>query len=120
MKNSLLQLFLLLSITSPLFATDAMRGQQLYQAQCAACHSFAHNEVGPSHAGIYGRAVGTVSDYMYSSALKSARLVWSEKNLDQWLKNPEVFLPGQKMGYSVTNEVDRKDIIEYLKQQSKK
>lgn len=105
--------------SSSLMAADATRGQTLYQAQCAACHSVQFNGVGPRHAGVVGRAAGSLSDYMYSAALKSVKFTWSDKTLDQWLKNPEAMVPGQKMGYSVMDETDRADLIEYLKSISK-
>ena len=37
------------------------------------------------------------------------------KNLDRWLANPEELIPGQKMGFSVSEPADRADIIEYLR-----
>jgi cytochrome c len=42
--------------------------------------------------------------------------VWSDKTLEAWLANPERLIPGQKMGYSVTEAKDRADLVAYLKQ----
>jgi cytochrome c len=39
--------------------------------------------------------------------------------LDRWLANPERFIPGQKMGYSVSNAKDREDLIAYLRTQTR-
>ena len=38
--------------------------------------------------------------------------------LDTWLSNPERTIPGQKMGYSVTDATDRADLIAYLRKVS--
>jgi cytochrome c len=56
-----------------------------------------------------------VANYDYSPALKSSKIVWSEKTLDAWLSNPERTIPGQKSGYQVTDATDRADLTAYLK-----
>jgi cytochrome c len=94
---------------------DAGRGQTVYQSRCMACHSIEYNGVGPAHQGVYGRKAGLVPDYAYSEALKRSNVVWNEKTLDKWLANPEQFIPGQKMGFSVPDAKDRADLIAYLK-----
>jgi len=94
---------------------DAANGKTLYESRCVACHSVDENRVGPAHQGVFGRKAGRAAGYEYSDAVKKANIVWSEKTLDQWLENPERLIPGQKMGYSVTNPQDRSDLITYLK-----
>ena len=96
-------------------AGDAKRGKQLYESRCIGCHSIEENRVGPAHRGVFGRKAGSVEGYVYSPALKSARVVWSEKTLDRWLTNPEATIPGQKMGFAVPSANDRADLIEYLR-----
>jgi cytochrome c len=109
----------LMSIASAVFAAgDAVRGQQLYESRCVACHSVEQSRVGPAHQGVFGRRAGRVAGYDYSAALKTSKLVWSEKTLDAWLANPERTIPGQKMGYIVTDASDRADLIAYLKKVS--
>jgi cytochrome c len=96
-------------------AADAERGKKLYESRCIGCHSIDENRVGPAHRGVFGRKAGAVAGYDYSPALKSSRVVWSDKTLDRWLTNPEATIPGQKMGFSVPSANDRADIIEYLR-----
>ncbi|MFZ6654210.1 c-type cytochrome [Undibacterium sp. TJN19] len=96
-------------------AGDASAGQLLYQARCAACHSVQYNGVGPAHLGVFGRKAGSVEAYVYSAALSKADLVWNEKLLDAWLRDPEKLVPGQKMGVSVASARERADLIAYLK-----
>lgn len=97
---------------------DAIRGQTLYQAMCASCHSIDYNGVGPAHKGLFDSKAGSHIDYTYSAAVKSSDIVWNEKTLDKWLSNPEKLIPGQKMGFMVPAAKDRADLIAYLKQQA--
>ena len=70
------------------------------------------------HRGVVGRQAGSVAGYDYSPALGRARIIWNRQTLDAWLSDPEAFLPGQRMGYSVPDAKDRADIIAYLAQVS--
>jgi cytochrome c len=94
---------------------DAAHGQQIYESRCIACHSPDANRVGPMHRGVYGRKAGSLPDYTYSKALKSADFVWGDETLDRWLTNPQAFVPGQKMNFKVAKAEDRADLIAYLK-----
>ncbi|MBC3920657.1 c-type cytochrome [Undibacterium sp. CY18W] len=96
-------------------AGDAAVGQVLYQAKCAACHAMQFNGVGPAHLGVVGRKAGSVDGYIYSVALSKSDLVWNEKLLDAWLRNPEKLVPGQKMGISIPSARERAHLIAYLK-----
>ncbi|MFZ6760321.1 c-type cytochrome [Undibacterium sp. Ji50W] len=96
-------------------AGDASVGQLLYQAKCAACHSIQYNGVGPAHLGVVGRKAGSAEAYTYSAALNKSDIVWNEKLLDAWLRNPEKLVPGQKMGLSIPSAHERADLIAYLK-----
>jgi cytochrome c len=109
---------LLVTATSALAGGDAVRGKTLYENRCAACHSIDFNGVGPAHRGVYGRKAGYRADYTYSPALKESNSVWAEKTLDQWLANPEKFIPGQKMSFLVPSAKERADLIAYLKTES--
>lgn len=114
--NSIVLAVALMAVAPNAFgAGDAVRGQQLYESRCVACHSVEQSRVGPAHRGVFGRRAGRVADYDYSPALKASRLIWSERTLDAWLTNPERMIPGQRMGYQVTDANDRADLIAYLK-----
>lgn len=99
-------------------AGNAARGEVLYQG-CEDCHSIEKNDVGPMHKGVVGRAAGTVPGYDYSSALRNAKIVWTEDNLDKWLTSPQLFVPGTKMFYQLQNPQNRADIIAYLKERAR-
>lgn len=96
-------------------AGDPAKGKEAYAHRCASCHSLEYNGTGPMHAGLLGRRAGTVANFPYSAALKASAVVWSEETLDQWLSDPEKFVPGQKMWISVPDAAERRDIIAYLR-----
>lgn len=94
---------------------DAARGEQVY-ARCLACHALGTDRVGPRHCGLLGRRAGAVPGFDYSPAMKRSGLVWNEKTLDRFLKNPMGVVPGSSMTYAgVPDATDRKDLVAYLK-----
>jgi len=94
---------------------DSEHGESLFDHHCGACHSLNASRVGPILSGVYGRKVGVVTGFTYSTALKSSSVVWNASNLDQWLTNPQKFIPGQRMNFSISDPQKRADIIAYLK-----
>jgi cytochrome c len=113
--HPLLTLALLAGCILTASAADAQRGQALYQARCAACHSPDFNGLGPAHRGVFGRTAGTATGFAaYSPALKRSGLVWNESTLNKWLADPEALVPGQAMGVSVPDTAERADLIAYL------
>ena len=93
---------------------DPVHGKALYESRCTSCHSLDHSRIGPAHRGVFGRHAARVSDFDYSPALKRSNVTWNARTLDRWLTNPEAFIPGQKMGYSVPEPQDRADVIAFL------
>jgi len=94
---------------------DAEHGKALYQQRCAVCHSPKYNGPGPAHQGVYGRHAGRAPGFDYSPALRASNVTWDDASLAQWLTDPEKFVPGQKMGFSVPDATERADLIAYLK-----
>jgi cytochrome c len=107
--------WLVLSCTSGWAAGgNAVRGAELYEARCGACHSVAADRIGPRHAGLIGRRAGSVPGFDYSDALRHAGFHWNAERLESWLTDPEALVPGQRMGYRLGDEGDRADVIAYL------
>jgi cytochrome c len=103
---------------APSFASgDAAHGAKVYQ-DCTICHSLDKNEIGPKHRDVFGSKAGSVPDYDYSAALKASNVVWNETTLDKWLTDPQAFVPGTKMTFSVDDSKDRADVIAFLKQKA--
>jgi cytochrome c len=106
----------MIAAASPALAqADPKRGETLYTSRCGACHSIQHNRTGPKHAGVVGRKAGSVPGFEYSPALKKAKFVWTEKQLDKWLQGPAKLVPGTAMAFTVSAPADRAAIIAYLK-----
>src|SRR6187549_258288 len=107
MIRSILSMFaLFVFVTTAEGQGDAARGAQAYRA-CAACHSLQpdRNMTGPSLADLWNRKAGSVTSFTrYSSALKSADIVWNDKTLDEWLKDPQHVVPGNEMTFAGIKE----------------
>lgn len=116
----LLSAYVVLVAAQAAAGPDARRGEMLYEQRCGACHGLDADRVGPHHRGVFGRWAGSVEGFDYSAALRASRVVWNLDTLDAWLANPEALIPGQRMGYSVPNAIDRADIIAYLQRISPK
>jgi cytochrome c len=103
-------------------AQDVENGADIFK-RCRACHDIgekAKNKVGPILNGIVGRKAGTIEGYKYSDAnLKAGSdgWVWTEEKMMAYLLNPRAAMPGNKMAFAgLKDELDRKDLIAYLKQ----
>lgn len=106
--------FAIAQTTAPAAAGSALKGKEIYDARCSACHSVDDNRVGPMHLGVFGRKAGGVKNYRYSEALNKSKVIWNGNTLTAWLSNPEALIPGQRMGYSMDNAQDREDVVAYL------
>src|SRR5262249_5470217 len=97
---------------------DAARGERVYRA-CVACHSLEPNRnmTGPSLAELWNRKSGSLASFpRYSHALKSAGIIWNDDTLDEWIKDPEHFLPGNTMTFSgIKDARQRADLLAFLK-----
>ena len=97
---------------------DVSRGEKAFR-QCAACHSLEPglHLTGPSLSGVIGRDAGKAPGFRrYSEALKGVKFSWTEQALDQWLENPDKFLPGTSMRIRPLADVSmRQDIVAFLK-----
>lgn len=105
-------------------AGDAGKGQEIFVKQCAFCHAADNNAKaslqGPTMVGVAGRPLGTVEGYTYTSAIKRAakqqKLVWTDENLDAYIKNPNGLIQGTRMVFAgIADEKERADLIAYLK-----
>ncbi len=115
----LLAAMLVLGAGTARAAGDPAKGQQVFQSQCAACHSVTPGVMlfGPSLATVYGKPAASVAGYAYSPALVSAHLVWNTASLDKFLTAPQTDVPGTKMPFAgLADPQQRQDVIAYLAQ----
>jgi cytochrome c len=95
---------------------DAAKGKVLF-SKCVICHSVqpGENKVGPSLAGIVGRASASDASFGYSEAMKKYGVTWDAAALDAYLANPRQAVPGTKMIFiGVKDPGDRVNLIAYL------
>ncbi len=114
-------LALAMTLAAPALAGgDPAEGEKVFK-KCKACHMVgdgAKNRIGPVLTGIVGAPAGRNPDFKYSAAMTEAAaggLVWTEENLDKFLKKPKDFLKGTKMTFAGLRKDDqRADVIAYL------
>ncbi|WP_291515954.1 c-type cytochrome [Bdellovibrio sp. ArHS] len=99
-------------------AADIQVGREISH-NCTACHSFSKdgpNKTGPNLFGIVGAKIARRKDFEYSDALMALRgKTWSIAELDHWLKEPDIYVPGTKMSSGgIADPQDRMDLIAYL------
>src|SRR5499433_4215025 len=98
---------------------DATRGERMDRA-CVACHSPEPNRhmTGPSLAQIWNRRSGSLPSFpRYSPALKSAGIIWTDDTLDEWIKDPQHFIPGNTMTFPGMKDArQRADLLAFLKE----
>jgi cytochrome c2 len=93
----------------------AMRGEQVFQSNCAACHSLASTRsvAGPTLNGVIGRRVGS-ADFPYSDALLHKRDVWTGRRLVEFAVRPASEYAGTSMPPVRLTPADQRDLEEYL------
>jgi cytochrome c len=68
---------------------------------------------------VVGRPRGSHPGYMYSAAMKAKPGAWSYDDLFQFLRQPQVFIPGTKMTFGgFPRPQDRLDVIAWLRMQA--
>lgn len=92
---------------------------EAFNNNCRTCHSWKEgdNRLGPNLHGIIGRKAGAAQGFAYSSAVKSSGITWDEASLDQFIANPNGFMPNNNMKpfTGVGDAATRKKIIDFLK-----
>jgi len=90
--------------------------------RCAACHDWTRggpNKIGPNLYGVVGRPRASHPGFDYSPAMKAKTGNWSYADLFQFLKQPQVFIPGTKMTFGgLPRPQDRLDVIAFLRMQA--
>lgn len=106
---------------------DVLRGQLLFKKHCSQCHTIRRDGInpygtlwGPNLYGVMGRTAAQnqrTSGMKYSRALEESGILWTEKNMMLFLKNPRMFAGGViNMNFrGIDSFQDRVDIIHYIK-----
>ena len=95
-------------------------GERQFQRKCSICHSLTEDgprRAGPTLAGLFGRPAGSLPGYSYSDTVANLDIEWNDETIDALFdQGPDHYIPGSKMPMQViTRPEDRRDLIEYLK-----
>jgi cytochrome c len=110
--------------TGEVMAIDAAlaeEGEGVFR-QCRACHMVgegAQNRVGPHLNALFGRPLGGLDDFRYSSTMEEMGdegTIWTEETMTEFLIKPRDYVPGTKMSFNgLRSDEDVAAVIEYLK-----
>ncbi len=100
-------------------------GERQFARKCSICHSLtpgSARRAGPTLYGLFGRAAGSVADYIYSPTLDGSGIVWDEGSIDALFdRGPDHYIPGSKMPMQrIADPADRADLIAFLRQATAK
>jgi cytochrome c len=116
---------LAISLASAAWAQDgdAVRGQRLFNQQCRTCHSLEKGGStisGPTLSGLFGSKAGTAQGYEFSEAMIRSGIIWDDKTVADYLREPKENVPGTKMAYAGIKQASQlADMVAYLKQATK-
>jgi len=110
----------LMMIAAPVMAEgNPARGERLFNQQCKACHTIeagGASTTGPNLQGLFGRKAGSAAGYQSSDAMVKSGIVWDDKTLAEYLKDPKGRVPGTKMVYvGLKQDAQQEDMVAYLK-----
>lgn len=104
---------------SPPFETsDIARGEQRFHSDCAECHSLTASKAGlpgPPLRGVVSRPIGQSGTHGYSAAFRGRNDYWTLAALDQYIEDPQWFIPGTRMKYTgLPDATSRLDLLAFL------
>ena len=78
---------------------EVTSGQMAFNNACRTCHSVKEgdNRLGPNLYKVFGRKAGSLPNYNYSIAMRSADFVWDKTKMESFIADPEAVVPGNKM-----------------------
>jgi cytochrome c len=110
--------FLLSLGTAEAQSGDAARGERVF-AQCKACHTVdkgGRNGIGPNLFGVFGSKAGAIAGFDFSDEMKASGIVWDDRTMAEYLKDPKGRIPANKMLFAGIRRPEQlDDLLAYLK-----
>jgi cytochrome c2 len=107
-----------ISVDVDKLATNRRYPEDIVARKCMFCHHFGPTNVSdfaPSLSNVLGRKIAS-DTFRYTAALRNNEGVWTEKNLSEFLSDPQKFASGTSMTPSINlSQEDIKEIIQSLK-----
>lgn len=101
-----------------LAAASADAGVKVFR-KCVACHAAekgAKHKVGPALWDVVGRVAGKAEGFNYSPAMQKVGKEWTFDSLNDFLKGPKDYAPGNKMTFiGLPDAAERAAAIAYLR-----
>ena len=98
---------------------DVAAGQLVFNNACRTCHTTKEgdNRLGPHLYKVVGRKAGSLPNYAYSGAMKSADFIWDETKLNRFIASPDEIVPGNNMKPygGIASADDRAKILAFLR-----
>jgi cytochrome c len=104
-------------VASLMAAASAERGRSV-ASSCTRCHAIdpEGRQDGPTLWAVFGRAPGSLPDFMYSPALQRLGGAWDEEALNAFVAHPMATVPGTSMQFEgLADAKERADLIAYLR-----
>ena len=105
--------------TPPAADAETLKAGEMLFFQCIACHTTGPGEPdmqGQNLAGVFGKEAGAKPGFPYSDALVNSGVTWTPETMDEWLRKPSEFIPGNIMAYvGMPKAEDRAALVAYLK-----
>ena len=101
---------------------DAAKGERLFNQQCKSCHTVekgGRNGIGPNLFGVFGRKAGSAEAFDASEAMKKSGIVWDDRVMTEYLRDPKAKVPESKMIFAGLKRQDQiDDMLAYLRKAS--
>jgi cytochrome c len=100
-------------------AGDAEHGRQVFESNCAICHTYIEglmDKSGPNLRGLLNRQAGTTKyRFGFTDVVAQSGIVWRPETLNLFLRAPARMMRGTKMVFpGLEDDRDRADLICYL------
>jgi cytochrome c len=100
---------------------DTHHGAQVFANECSVCHSASKGVtgmMGPNLNGVFGRKAGSLPGFSYSKAMHDKDVNWQADTINQFITQPQAFVPGTYMPYmGLASADDRQAVACFLKEQ---